>query len=144
MRSSSPFTDQTEFARLSGRCAYRLMTKTSLPDNSAELMELTDRRSPNTVAARFRRHKVAVVSLGIIAVLGFAAIFAPFIAIQDPYTVDLDSIRQPPSADHILGTDSAGRDMWARMVYGARISMSVGFVANVISISIGDVLRARS
>ena len=51
--------------------------------------------------------------------------------------MDLDSIRQPPSAEHILGTDSAGRDMWARMVYGARISMSVGFVANVISISIG-------
>ena len=96
------------------------------------------------MAARFRRHKVAVASLVIIAILGFAAILAPFIAIQDPYTVDLDSIRRPPSAEHILGTDSAGRDMWARMVYGARISMSVGFVANVISISLGVLIGTVS
>lgn len=120
------------------------MAKTPLPDNSSELMELTDRKSPNTVAARFRRHKVAVASLVIIAIPGFAAILAPFIAIQDPYTVDLDSIRRPPSAEHILGTDSAGRDMWARMVCGARISMSVGFVANVISISLGVLIGTVS
>lgn len=142
--ASSPFTTCLVCAPRQVHCAFSLMSKTPLPDLSSEQMELTDRKSPNTVAARFRRHKVAVASLGIIAVLGFAAIFAPIIAIQDPYTVDLDSIRQPPSADHILGTDSAGRDMWARMVYGARISMSVGFVANVISISIGVLIGTVS
>ena len=72
-------------------------------------MELSDRKSPNTVAVRFRRHKVAVASLVIIAVLGFAAIFAPFIAIQDPYTVDLDSI----------GSRRARTTSWAPILPGA-------------------------
>ncbi|MDE0462713.1 MAG: hypothetical protein OXH93_09900, partial [Caldilineaceae bacterium] len=107
MTASSPFTTSPAFAHRTFQSTPRHMAKTPSPENSPELMELADRKSPNTVAARFRRHKVAVASLVIIAILGFAAIFAPFIAIQDPYTVDLDSIRQPPSAEHILGTDSA-------------------------------------
>lgn len=120
------------------------MTHAVQPTVQRQQMELPSKKSGNTVASRFRRHKVAVISLGIIVVLAFIAIFAPLVALQDPYVVDLDHIRQPPSARHILGTDSAGRDMWARMVYGARISMSVGFVANTISITIGVLIGTIS
>lgn len=96
-----------------------------------------ERRSRNTASARFRRHKLALIGLVVVVLFGLIAIFAPIVAMTDPYHVNLDEIRQPPSRQHIMGTDSAGRDVWARMVYGARISMSVGFIANTISISIG-------
>lgn len=103
-------------------------------------IEFTVRASKNTASARFRRHKLAMAGLVVVVVFSLAALFAPIVSLQDPYRVDLDTIRQPPSAAHILGTDSAGRDMWARMVYGARISMSVGLIANSISVTFGTLI----
>src|SRR5262245_4887854 len=85
-------------------------------------------RPTNPAWRRFSRDRVAIVALGVLALLAILAVAAPLIA-SDPSTVDLDAIKKPPSLEHPLGTDSAGRDVWARMVYGARVSMSVGLVA---------------
>lgn len=63
----------------------------------------------------------------------FPALFAP----QDPTRIDVLRVLQAPSGDHLLGTDELGRDVLSRMVHGARISMSVGFVAESIAIAIG-------
>jgi peptide/nickel transport system permease protein len=78
---------------------------------------------------RFRRHKLAMIGLVILLILMGLAVFAPWVAGQDPYAVDLRSYRKPPTAAHLLGTDSAGRDVLARLLFGARISLSVGLVA---------------
>ncbi len=92
---------------------------------------------------RFRRHKVALASVGVIALLVAAAILAP-LALQDPYKVDLYSVAQPPSSDHWLGTDETGRDVLSRLVYGARVSLSVGLVAVFIYTAIGLVLGSAA
>ncbi|MFH1846020.1 MAG: ABC transporter permease [Candidatus Omnitrophota bacterium] len=76
------------------------------------------------------------VIIGIMAVL---ALGAPFMATHDPLAMDLsEEVRlQSPSAAHFFGTDAFGRDVFSRMVYGARVSLSVGFVAVLISLGIG-------
>jgi peptide/nickel transport system permease protein len=74
------------------------------------------------------------------------AIFAPFIATHDPYKTSLkpEDYLRPPSKVHLMGTDDLGRDVFSRMVYGARISLSVGFVAISIALLIGVTLGAIS
>jgi peptide/nickel transport system permease protein len=74
--------------------------------------------------------------------LVLVAIFAPVIAGQDPYYQDYSALKQPPSREHILGTDALGRDMWARLIYATRVSLSVGLVAVAIYTLIGTVLGA--
>lgn len=92
----------------------------------------------------FRRHKLAVLGMAVFAVLAFAAIFAPLVATHDPYRVDLLAAGQPPSRDHWLGTDEVGRDVFSRLVFGARVSLSVGLVAVTIYTLLGTVLGAIS
>jgi len=69
-----------------------------------------------------------------------ASIAAPLIVRHDPYTTDLRAYRKPPSSEHLLGTDSAGRDVLSRLLYAGRVSLSVGLVAVSIYVSIGIVL----
>jgi len=79
---------------------------------------------------RFRRHRLALVSIAIMFVLALSAIFAPLLSSpNDPYTADLQNLRAPPSQEHILGTDRSGRDMLARILHGGRVSLSVGLIA---------------
>lgn len=99
-----------------------------------------DRQSRNTTWRRFRRHRLALVGLIILLLFSLAALLAPLITPQGRDHVDLDSILQPPSREYILGTDRAGRDVYTRLVYGARISMSVGLVAVLIAGSIGTII----
>ncbi|MDH4163001.1 MAG: ABC transporter permease [Nitrospirota bacterium] len=83
----------------------------------------------------------AVIAAAILAVLLITALAAPLITRhvikQDPYAMDLDALRQPPGKDHLLGTDSKGRDLLARIVHGSRISLFVGFSAAILSLVIG-------
>jgi peptide/nickel transport system permease protein len=72
--------------------------------------------------------------------MSLAAIFAPVIAEHDPYTTDLRAYRTAPSADHPLGTDSAGRDVLSRLLHAGRVSLRVGLVAVSIYAVIGIVL----
>ena len=70
------------------------------------------------------------------------AIFAPTIAPYNPGQIDIENILTPPSSSHIFGTDSLGRDLFSRMVYGSRISLMVGFIAVGIAGLIGIALGA--
>jgi peptide/nickel transport system permease protein len=94
-------------------------------------------KSANTAWARFRRHRLALVGLAVLVLFGLAAIFAGVLAGYDPNRGDLTQLRAAPSAKHLLGTDSAGRDIVARLLFGARISMLVGIVSVSISALIG-------
>lgn len=90
--------------------------------------------------SRFFRDKLAVA--GLVIVLGFFAlsILTPVIAPYDPSAIDVGSILMPPSAQHLFGTDDLGRDVFTRMLYGAGISLKVGFVAVGIATIIGVLL----
>ena len=80
----------------------------------------------------------------IIASILLLAVLAPAIAPFDPDAIDVKSILLPPSSSHWMGTDSLGRDVFSRMLFGARISLLVGFVAVGIATAIGVVLGAIS
>src|SRR5205823_654614 len=97
-------------------------------------------RSTNTAWARFRRHRLALMGLAVLLLFGLAAIFAGALAGYDPNRGDLTQLRAAPSARHLLGTDSAGRDVVARLLFGARISMTVGLVSVAISAAIGTLI----
>jgi ABC-type dipeptide/oligopeptide/nickel transport system permease subunit len=78
-----------------------------------------------------------VVGLGVIAALVFGALFAPVVTRADPLGIDLPNALRAPSAAHWLGTDVQGRDVWTRLVYGARVSLLVGLVSQGIALLIG-------
>jgi len=79
--------------------------------------------------------------LFLVGTMSLAAVLAPWLAPYDPAALDVDAILRPPfSPGHLLGTDSLGRDVLSRMLWGARISLWVGFVAVGLSVSIGLVL----
>ncbi len=82
--------------------------------------------------------------LGLIIVVGLAlvAIFAPYLAPYDPQQIDTFHILEPPSWSHLLGTDSLGRDLLSRLIFGSRISLLVGFVAVGIATFVGTILGA--
>jgi peptide/nickel transport system permease protein len=77
----------------------------------------------------FSKNKAAVVGGAIVLIYILVAIFAPVLAIYDPYEIQLSNKLQPPSLEHWMGTDDKGRDILARILYGSRLSMGVGFAA---------------
>jgi len=79
----------------------------------------------------------ALVAVVILVLLVLTALVGPFIVSADPRFMDLDHLKEPPSAAHWLGTDSTGRDILSRIVSGSRISLSVGILASVLSLSVG-------
>ena len=89
---------------------------------------------------RFRRHKLAMASLIFLAVVAFLALAAPWVTQHPPTKIHSGLTRAAPSAEHILGGDIAGRDIWSRVVFGGRVSLSVGLVAVSISILIALLL----
>jgi len=93
------------------------------------------------ITKRFFKHKLAVVGLIIFSLIVLLAIFAPLIAPHNPYAVE-GEFAAAPSAEHILGTDEVGRDLFSRLIYAARVSLSVGVGAVVIYVAIGTVLGA--
>jgi len=82
----------------------------------------------------------ALVGGGIIALFLLVALCAPLIAGSDPLAQNLAEQAQAPSAAHWFGTDKLGRDLFARIVYGARISIRIGFVAVGLAISVGTLI----
>ncbi len=82
-----------------------------------------------TLAARqFTRHRAAAIGLVVLTVICLASALAPWIAPYDPIQIKLAAKLQPPSFEHLLGTDHFGRDVLSRMLYGGRISLSVGLL----------------
>lgn len=95
----------------------------------------------DVVWQRFRRNRMALVGAGIVLVMFLMAAAASFTRI-DPSAIDVSKSLLPPSWEHPLGTDDLGREVLVRMLYGARISLLVGFVAVGISTLIGVVCGA--
>ncbi len=95
------------------------------------------------VAKRFCRHRLAVACLVILLGLILLAVFAPWIAPYGPTKIS-GGFSKPPDAEHWLGTDQIGRDMFSRLLYAMRVSLLVGFLATVISTAIGVVLGLAS
>jgi peptide/nickel transport system permease protein len=91
----------------------------------------------------FKKNKAAMIGLVIITILVFIAIFADFIA---PYKMathlDIKNRLQAPSSEHWLGTDGYGRDLFARVLHGGRVSLTIGFATSIISLMIGGSLGA--
>jgi len=88
------------------------------------------------------RNRLAVVGGAVVVVLVLLAVFAPVLAPWDPHRPDVRKILDPPSARHWLGTDQLGRDVLSRMLYGARVSLAVGFVSVGIAALIGVTVGA--
>jgi peptide/nickel transport system permease protein len=86
------------------------------------------------------RHPLMLTGGLIVATVAVLAVLAPWIAPFDPNFINVKSILLPPSAQHWCGTDTLGRDVFSRMLYGARVSLAVGFVAVGIAIAIGVML----
>jgi ABC-type dipeptide/oligopeptide/nickel transport system permease subunit len=89
---------------------------------------------------RFLGDNRARIGIGIVVVMSLAAILAPLLARQSPITIDLAHLLQRPSAQHWLGTDIQGRDIWSRLVYGARVSLTVGLISQGIALALGVTL----
>ena len=89
---------------------------------------------------RFYKNKTAVVALVVLFLLAMGAILAGVLTPFDPYEVVLSEVKQAPSSKHLLGTDEQGRDILTRLLFGARISLSVGFISVSISTLLGSII----
>ena len=94
-------------------------------------------RSRSRAWAKLRRNPAALVGAVIVAVFVVLALAAPILPIASPTATDWGAIRQPPSAAHWLGTDEIGRDIFSRMIWGARASLMAGVVSVAIAVAIG-------
>jgi len=88
------------------------------------------------------KNRLALFGLIIVTSLFAVAVFAPFISPYNYKNIDVQNILMPPSSTHFFGTDDLGRDVYSRMIWGARISLAVGFVSVGISTLIGITLGA--
>ncbi len=89
--------------------------------------------------ARFSTQPLPMAGLVIVALLTLVSVVGPLLTVS-PITQDIEAILDPPSASHLFGTDELGRDVFARVVYGGRISLQVGVVAVSIALVIGTAL----
>jgi len=87
--------------------------------------------------ARLLRNRLAVAGVAVIGLLAVVALFAPLIAPHDPTAQDVLNARQDPSLEHLGGTDNLGRDIMSRLIYGARVSLAVGLLAQAVVLGIG-------
>lgn len=109
------------------------------------MLSKTKIRSPRQLVwRRFYRNKLAIIGLGMLLIITLMAIFAPFLATHNPNKIYMDRFRQAPNEEHLLGTDSLGRDVWSRLVYGSRVSLTVGVTAVAIYILIGVTVGSLS
>ncbi len=115
------------------------MSAASLETMSPMAAAATVRTAPR-FWTRFRRHRLAVIGLTALAILATASILAPLLVNHPPNAVDLSAYRMPPDSNHWLGTDSAGRDVFSRLLYAGRVSLGVGIVAVGIYVLIGTLL----
>lgn len=92
----------------------------------------------------FKRHKVAVISSIVFIVMAVACYAAPWIAPYKFNEINLRAIRQPPSPEHWMGTDDLGRDLYTRILYGGRISITIGILSAIVGTTLGALIGAVS
>lgn len=121
---------------MTSQTSRRLFTRSSrggaAPDEGAGLWTLAWRR--------LRRNPRAMLGLYLLIILALSAMFAPYLTNHDRDAIDMMMVEQAPSAQHWLGTDDLGRDVFTRLMYGGRVSLTVGLVAVSIYLCIGVVL----
>lgn len=106
-------------------------------------MENVNVISPKDIVwMKLKKNKLALASIVILTLFIVLSILAPLIAPYEIDEIDLDNIEASPSTDHILGTDDLGRDVLSRILYGGRVSLTVGIVASIMQITIGVSLGA--
>lgn len=106
---------------------------------------LEKRKTPFQMAfERFTKNKLAVVGVFVLVGMVLIAILAPFLTSHDPTKSNLMLVESKPSAEHILGTDGSGRDNFARLLYGSRISLIVGFSAMLFTLFFGIITGAAA
>jgi peptide/nickel transport system permease protein len=89
---------------------------------------------------RFIRHRLAVLGVLMLTIIVLGAVLAPFVTNNKPFFTDLQAVGKPPGAAHLLGTDRSGRDVWARLLFGAQTSLIVGLGAVTVYVIIGIIL----
>ncbi|QPC80527.1 ABC transporter permease [Phototrophicus methaneseepsis] len=105
------------------------------PDNKIQNLEGD---SPGRRSIRkFLHHRLAVLGAIVLVLITLSAVFAPLLSQHSPTDLDLRNANSAPSAIHWLGTDATGRDTWARVILGGRVSLAVGIIATTISTGIG-------
>lgn len=95
---------------------------------------------PNALWQALSRNRLSWVGIGLLLLIVLAAVLAPWLAPHDPLQQNIAYRLEPPSAEFWLGTDGYGRDVLSRLIYGARVSLLVGFVAILIAMCIGSAL----
>lgn len=109
---------------------------------SAITYKIPRRRHP---AVQFMLHQpLGAAGLVFIVVMALVAVFAPLVTPYDPLTVDYGGMLAAPSWQHWMGTDSFGRDVFSRIIYGARTALAVGFLASFLGSTIGAIIGVMS
>ncbi len=93
-----------------------------------------------SLVARLARDRVALVSAVLLALIVLSALLAPWVAPYDPYETDLSNTMQPPDATHWFGTDNTGRDMFSRVLFGARSTLLMGLAGVLLGGGLGALL----
>jgi peptide/nickel transport system permease protein len=101
-------------------------------------------RTRNPILDFCRQQPLGVVTLAAILIMMFAGIFAELVAPYDPLAIDFVNILKGPSWEHICGTDAFGRDIFSRIIYGARTALVIGFLSSFIGSTLGAALGAAS
>jgi len=101
--------------------------------------------SPRTMFWRqFKRHKAALIAIFVLAMMILMCFLAPITAPYEYDEIDLRNTKQPPSKEHIMGTDDLGRDLYTRILYGGRISLSIGIFAALVGTLLGTFIGATA
>ncbi|NKB51115.1 MAG: ABC transporter permease subunit [Rhizobiaceae bacterium] len=125
------------------------MAKTSLDKKFDRIRDLEEAgklksSSGSRALRKLLSNRLAVVGIAIFLVILLSSIFAPLITSHDPQKIDLRSMLQSPSWEHIFGTDRTGRDVFARILYGGRVSILVGLGSALVSASFGVAIGCYS
>ncbi|WP_160061293.1 oligopeptide ABC transporter permease OppC [Psychromonas sp. L1A2] len=113
-------------------------------ENFADSLEIEGRSLWKDARIRFMRNKAAMVSLILLLVITLSVIFVPMFAEFAYDDTDWYALHQPPTMEHLFGTDSLGRDLFVRTFIGGRISMMVGVLGALVAVVIGTVYGATS
>src|SRR5205807_1383527 len=118
-------------------------TPASLTADAGASRKLAPQVSPALDAwRRFRRHRLAVASAIVLLAMGLAVVLGPALWRVPINEIDFTARMEPPSAIHPFGTDDLGQDLLARMLYGGRISLAVGFAAMAVAVIAGTLIGA--
>lgn len=116
----------------------------ALADASATIAPPAKTRRPSVIVDFMRTQPLSGISMIFVLVIAFAGIFADVIAPYDPFALDFGNMLMAPSADHWFGTDNFGRDIFSRILYGARTAVTIGIMSSLFGCVIGGVIGVVS